>query len=172
MNLADLHTAIETVLRAGLPGVDVQSYPDLGERVGLPLVVLEVSEFSPADDSGTGELSLEATVQARLVIDPTQPGADIAIRQLAVRLAMLVHQGRSFGLPVTPGRLRQIAPDGFRADLDGYLVWLIEWVHELDIGEPEELDMPVFQPVTVLFSVAPAGVPVPPGDYDAFQVPP
>lgn len=172
MNLADLHAAIEAVLRAGLPGVDVQSYPDLGERVGLPLVVLETSEFSPADDSGTGELSLEATVQARLVCDPTQAGAEIAVRQLALRLAMLVYQGRSFSLPVTPARLRQIAPDGFRADLDGYLVWLIEWVHELDIGEPEALDMPVFHPVEVLFSVAPSGVPVPPGDYETLQVPP
>lgn len=172
MNLADLHAAIETVLRAGLPEVDVQSYPDLGERVGLPLVVLEVSEFSPADDTGTGELSLEATVQARLVFDPTQPVAEIAVRQLALRLALLVHQGRNFGLPVTPARLRQIAPDGFRADLDGYLVWLVEWVHELDIGEPEELEMPVFQPVEVLFSAAPSGVPVAPDGYEALPVSP
>jgi len=161
MNLTDLHRAIESTLRAALPGVDVASYPDLAGRVSLPLVVLELSEFEPGTDPGTGELALEAIMQARLVMDPNQTDAELYCRQLAARLAVAVHQARSFCQPVTPARIRQLGPDGFRADLDGYLVWLIEWQHELHIGDPLDLAMPPVRREFVLFAEDEEAVRVP-----------
>lgn len=152
MILADLHSAIESALRTALPGIDIVSYPYLAGRVALPLVVLELSEFESGADPGTGELALEAIFQARLVMDPNQPDAELHCRQLAARLAAAVHRAGAFGQPVTLARIRQIGPDGFRADLDSYLVWLVEWQHELHIGESDDLAMPPVRREFVLFA--------------------
>jgi len=149
-----LHDAIEQRLAAALPEVDVQFYPELGERVSLPLLVLELAEFEPGTDPGTGELALVAIMQARVVCDPTAAKAELAVRQLATRVAAQVHAATTFDQPVTPAKLRQIGPDGFHhAELDGYLVWLVEWVHELDVGEPSDIALPSFVPREVQWSV-------------------
>ncbi|MEQ6290531.1 hypothetical protein ACFPAG_07910 [Vogesella sp. GCM10023246] len=158
-----LHDAIKQRLAAALPDLDVQFYPDLGARVSLPLLVLELAEFDTGTDPGTGELALIATFQARLVCDPNQAGAELAIRQLAAHVAAQVHAATNFGQPVTPAKLRQIGPDGFRADLDGYLVWLVEWVHEMDIGEPSDITLPSFVPREVVWSAD--------GDTEAVTLP-
>lgn len=170
MNLETLHTAIESALTTGLQGVDVRSYPDLQDRVSLPLIVLELSEFEPGEDPGTGELALIATLQARLVLDPTQPAAELHARQLAARLAAVVHQSHGFGQPVTPAKIRQIGPDGFRADLDGYLVWLVEWTHELHVGDPMGIELPAFVPSVIAWGFDPeTGVG---GQYEDVKVTP
>lgn len=149
-----LHDAIEQRLAAALPEVDVQFYPELGERVSLPLLVLELAEFEPGTDPGTGELALVAIMQARVVCDPTAANAELAVRQLATRVAAQVHAATTFDQPVTPAKLRQIGPDGFHhAELDGYLVWLVEWVHELEVGEPSDIALPTFVPREVQWSV-------------------
>ncbi len=149
-----LHDAIEQRLAAALPEVDVQFYPELGERVSLPLLVLELAEFEPGTDPGTGELALVAIIQARVVCDPSAAKAELAVRQLAARVAAQVHAATTFDQPVTPAKLRQIGPDGFHhAELDGYLVWLVEWVHELEVGEPSDIALPSFEPREVQWSV-------------------
>lgn len=151
-----LHDAIEQRLAAALPDLDVRFYPELAERVNLPLLVLELAEFEPGTDPGTGELALVAIMQARVVCDPTATKAELAVRQLATRVAALVHAATTFGQPVTPAKLRQIGPDGFHhAELDGYLVWLVEWVHELDVGEPSDIALPSFVPKTVAWGFDP-----------------
>lgn len=149
-----LHDAIEQRLAAALPDLDVRFYPELAERVSLPLLVLELAEFEPGTDPGTGELALVAIMQARVVCDPTAAKAELAVRQLSTRVAALVHAATTFGQPVTPAKLRQIGPDGFHhAELDGYLVWLVEWVHELEVGEPSDIALPSFVPREVQWSV-------------------
>ncbi|MBI3143818.1 MAG: hypothetical protein HYZ18_00825 [Pseudogulbenkiania sp.] len=167
-----LHDAIEQRLATAMPPLDVRFYPELTERVTLPLLALELSEFEPGTDPGTGELALIATVQARLVMDPTQPDAERAVRQLAVRVGAVVHRSTNFGVPVTPARIRQIGPDGFhRAELDGYLVWLIEWTHELDVGDPEDITLPAIVPREVAWGFEPDTGAGSEGTYETTTVP-
>lgn len=167
-----LHDAIEQRLAGAFPLLDVQFYPNLGERVTLPLLALELSEFEPGTDPGTGELALIAIAQARLVVDPTDPDAERAVRQLAARVGAEVHRSTTFGVPVTPAKIRQIGPDGFhRAELDGYLVWLIEWTHELDVGEPEDITLPAIVPREVAWGFDPETGPGSEGAYETTTVP-
>lgn len=167
-----LHDAIEQRLAERLPLLDVRFYPDLGGRVSLPILALELSEFEPGTDPGTGELALIATVQARLVMDPTGSDAERAVRQLAARVGAEVHRSTTFGVPVTPAKIRQLGPDGFhRAELEGYLVWLIEWTHELDVGDPEDITLPAVVPRVVAWGVDPETGPGNEGAYMVTEVP-
>ncbi|MGQ5522645.1 hypothetical protein ACUHMQ_05210 [Chitinimonas sp. PSY-7] len=166
--ITQLHETIVAHLQSRLPSLQVCAYPDLQARVQLPLLVIELSEFEPGDDPGTGQLALIATMQARLILDPTSPDAELHIRQLAARVGAEIHRAMNFGLPITPARIRQIGPDGFsRAELDGYLIWLIEWVHELDIGEIEDLTLPAISPTQIAWGFEPdVGI----GHADQYEV--
>ncbi|MCG9104274.1 hypothetical protein LH462_11145 [Laribacter hongkongensis] len=141
MDMTTLHSAIETGLSAELPGVDVRSYPDLEGRVSLPLVLVELAELEDGTQPGTGELALVARLEARVVVDPNQRDAELLVRQLACRLAAACHF-KTWGLPIGVARVQSIAPDGFKADLDGYLVWCVTWTHEVHVGDIEEFPMP------------------------------
>lgn len=137
-----LQDAICQQLRQALPGVQVAFYPRLEEDIPhLPLLALEIAEFEPGDDAGTHQLALCPVLQARLVLDPTQPDAEADMPHMAARVALEIHRATNFGLPVSPARIRQIGPDDFKPQLDGYLVWLIEWVHQLDAGVEADLTL-------------------------------
>jgi hypothetical protein len=133
-NLKQLHDAIERGMRNSLPTMErIESYPRIGQRIDTPLIALELSEFEPGHDDGTGEVPLIARMQARIVFDPTVVGAELAVREVAARVALAVHM-ETWGLPITPGRVVQVAEDPFRPQLDAYCVWLVEWTHEFGIG--------------------------------------
>ncbi|MCG9083941.1 hypothetical protein [Laribacter hongkongensis] len=141
MDIATLHAAIEAGLSSALPGIDVLSYPDLAGRVRLPLVLLELAELEDGTPPGTGELALIARLEARVIVDPNQRDAELLVRQLACRLAAACHF-KTWGLPIGLARVQSVAPDGFKADLDGYLVWCVTWTHEIHVGDIEEFPMP------------------------------
>ncbi|WP_186120684.1 hypothetical protein [Burkholderia gladioli] len=138
-NLKQLHDAIEAGLRGRLAGLDrVLAYPEIGKSIETPLVAIELAELEPGHDDGTGHVPLIGRMQARIVVDPLVPGADILVRELSARVLRAVH-GETWGLPITPGKqIGSAAEDPFRPDLDTYLVWLVEWVHEFDLGERVE----------------------------------
>lgn len=140
--IAQLQKTIETRLQAILaPAVGVALYPPLEDGMALPMVVLELDEFAPGTDPGNNQLALVATLQARVILDPNQEDAELRIRQLAARVALEVHRAHGFGLEyVAPAKIRRLVPDGFsRPELEGYLVWLVEWTHEIDIGDEADL---------------------------------
>lgn len=144
LDLAELHDAIERRLAERFPAVQVEFYPDLQRRCSVPLVVLELSEFDDSRSPGDGTVGLVARFEARIVVDPNLPtprAAEIAVRMLAARLAAEINF-QCWGMPIGPAKILAISPDGFRAELDGYLVWMVEWTHEICVGSPEELPMP------------------------------
>jgi hypothetical protein len=133
-NLKALHEAIERDMRVKLPTIKrIEAYPRLGQKIETPLIAIELNEFEPGHDDGTGDVPLIARMQARVVFDPIEEGAELAVREVAARVAMVVH-GNTWELPITPGRVVQVAEDPFRPQLDTYCVWLVEWTHEFGLG--------------------------------------
>ncbi|KVU78245.1 hypothetical protein WK72_30640 [Burkholderia ubonensis] len=133
-NLKQLHDAIEQGLRIKLPAMKrIEAYPRLGQKIETPLIAIELSEFEPGHDDGTDDVPLIARMQARIVFDPIDEGAEMAVREVAARVAMAVHM-QTWDLPITPGKVVQVAEDPFRPQLDTYCVWLVEWTHEFGLG--------------------------------------
>ena len=134
-NLKTLHDAMIAGLRAALPDISpIDAYPRIGRKIPTPSIALELSEMEPGHDPGTGQTSLIGRFQARAICDPLGAHADLAVRELAARIACVVH-AQTWGVPVTPARLVQIGDDPFKPELDAYLVWLVEWTHEFDLGD-------------------------------------
>ncbi|AOJ62785.1 hypothetical protein WJ32_10160 [Burkholderia ubonensis] len=133
-NLKQLHDAIEQGLRVKLPAMKrIEAYPRLGQKIETPLIAIELSEFEPGHDDGTDDVPLIARMQARIVFDPIDEGAELAVREVAARVTMAVHM-QTWDLPITPGKVVQVAEDPFRPQLDTYCVWLVEWTHEFGLG--------------------------------------
>lgn len=142
-NLKTLHDAIEAGLRDKLPGIErIHAYPKIGKAIETPFIAIELGELEPGHDDGTGAVPLVGRMQARVIVDPLVDGAELLVRELSARVLKAIHH-ETWGLPVTPGK--QIGPaseDPFRPDLDTYLVWLVEWVHEFDLGDEIDTPMP------------------------------
>jgi len=131
-----LHTAIEEHLVSSLPeGVYVGVYPRLRKKVSVPAVFIEVQDVTPGEDKGTEQLPVSIRFAARCVIDSAALNAGLSALGLAIDVALYVHQGRRFGQKVSPAKILQIDQDNFDRELLGYLVWRVEWVHEIDLGE-------------------------------------
>ena len=108
-------------------------YPDAREDIIAPAVFLEVANYSVGDDPATGELSLIANIEARIVVDSISENAELACQSLACQIANIAHLN-SFGCNVTPARLSGISRDSFKPDFDTYICWLVEWSHEFHVG--------------------------------------
>lgn len=151
-NLKTLHDAIEAGLRAKLPAIErIHAYPKIGKAIETPFIAIELAELEPGHDNGTDAVPLVGRMQARVIVDPLVDDAELLVRDLSARVLKAIHH-ETWGVPVTPGK--QIGPasvDPFRPDLDTYLVWLVEWVHEFDLGD--EVDSPT-PGRTVLWRVA------------------
>lgn len=136
--LSALHSAIIAHLTAAVPGLALcAAYPVLTGGIVTPAVAVELSEFAPADiDEST--LGVTTRFTAFCLYDPNAPNAEIEVRNLAATVALRLHQGGNFGQDgVRAGRFVQAQPDAFRPDLDGYLVWAVEWEHDVILnGEP------------------------------------
>ncbi|MCL2345250.1 MAG: hypothetical protein FWC58_05315 [Desulfobulbus sp.] len=136
-NLAQLHNAIIAGLRVKLPGaVYIGAYPVIERRITLPSVVVELDEMEPGTDPGTSETALIGRFQARAIVDPNVKQADLQVRELAALIAVAITH-ETWGLPIGVAKLTQIGPDGFKPELDGYLVWVVEWTHEFHLGKVE-----------------------------------
>ncbi|QDQ28301.1 hypothetical protein FNU76_19180 [Chitinimonas arctica] len=135
-NLGQLHEAIVAGLRTklGPAAKTVEAYPDIGRRIDIPAVFLELSEFEAGTDPGTSETALVVHIQARVVVDPNQRQAYLLVRELAARIAVAI-QHENWGLPIGLATLLQAGEDAMKPELDSYLVWLVEWTHEIHLGK-------------------------------------
>lgn len=136
-----LHTVIVEHLQDNFGELlQVDAYPKPGENLSLPAGLVELEELKPtADQPGGDQDVLDAWIVVRLVFDPNEKGAAVAMRQLAAEMGISL---RRMCRPI-PGhgqiRLRRVGDDQFRPDLDGYLVWCVEVSVALRFGceEPE-----------------------------------
>lgn len=134
---------LESIKNTVLKNEQIQScliYPNPRGEVVAPAVFLEITNYGIGDDPATGELSLTANLEARVVIDSTIDNAaiadhasEISCQSLACEIANLIHLN-SFGCEVSPAKLSGITRDFFKPDFDMYICWLIEWSQEFYIG--------------------------------------
>lgn len=132
----DLHQAICTKLKEEIPAIQTcEIYPAIRKELLAPAVFVELSGFEKGHDPGTEELALKARFEARIVIDSTVENAPIIIRTLATEVARVVNKNTWNVENVSPGEFISAEVDGFRPELDAYLVWLVEWTHEVHAGK-------------------------------------
>ncbi|UPA54498.1 hypothetical protein MWH06_04020 [Wolbachia pipientis] len=136
MNFKDLHNAICNKLKEEIPAIQTcEVYPAIRKELIAPAVFVELASLESGRDPGTEELALRAKFEARVVIDSTVENAPIIIRTLAAEVAKVVNKNTWNVKNVSPGEFISAEVDGFRPELDAYLVWLVEWVHYLHLGE-------------------------------------
>ncbi len=70
-----------------------------------------------------------------MVVDSTVENASIIVRSLAAEVARVVNKNTWNVKNVSPGEFISGGGDDFRPELDAYLVWMVDWVHELHLGK-------------------------------------
>ncbi|WP_374699402.1 hypothetical protein [Wolbachia endosymbiont (group A) of Limnophora tigrina] len=136
MNWKDLHDKICTKLKEEIPLIQIcEIYPAIRKELVAPAVFVELSGFEKGHDPGTEELALRARFEARIVIDSTIENAAIIVRTLAAEVARVVNKNTWNVKNVSPGEFISGGGDDFRPELDAYLVWMVDWVHELHVGQ-------------------------------------
>lgn len=149
-SLDQLYQAIEQHLATELPGVRaVSAWPKIEDRIALPAVFLEMAEFEPGTDIGTGETTLVCKFEARIVVDPIQRHHHQQVVQLATQLALIL-RAQTWGLEVEPAVFIQAGQDWTRPELDGYTVWLVEWDQQIYLG-PQQWPWPDEPPGSLWF---------------------
>lgn len=136
MNWKDLHNAICTTLKKEIPAIQTcEVYPAIRKELIAPAVFVELSSFEKGNDHGTEELALKARFEARIMIDSTIENAAIIVRTLAAEVARVVNKNTWNVKNVSPGEFISAEIDGFRPELDAYLVWIVDWSHQLHLGK-------------------------------------
>ncbi|WP_338405928.1 hypothetical protein [Wolbachia endosymbiont (group A) of Longitarsus flavicornis] len=136
MILTELHKAICRMLKKEIPAIKTcEVYPTIRREIVAPAVFVELSSLEQGKDPGTEELALKARFEARVVVDGTVEDYSVVVRELAAAVAKVVNKNTWNVENVSPGEFISAEIDGFRPELDAYLVWMVEWVHELHLGE-------------------------------------
>ncbi|WP_143689925.1 hypothetical protein [Wolbachia endosymbiont of Nilaparvata lugens] len=136
MNFKDLHQAICTKLKEEISAIQAcEIYPSIRKELLAPAVFVELASLEPGKDAGTEELALKARFEARVVVDSTVENASIIVRSLATEVARVVNKNTWNVKNVSPGEFISGGGDDFRPELDAYLVWLVEWFHEVHVGK-------------------------------------
>ena len=147
-----LYQAIEQQIQQHLPGVQTVSFwPDIQNHIPLPAVFLDIGEIEPGQETGSGKTALTLPFEARLVVDVLCADHYRQAVQLATQLAVLL-RAQYWGLPVQPAQLQRSAQDWTRPELDGYIVWLVEWTQGIYLGE-EAWPWPDQPPGSLLVSI-------------------
>ncbi|RON26584.1 hypothetical protein [Pseudomonas lini] len=162
-SLDQLYQAIEQHLVSNLSGIKaVSAWPNIKDRIALPVVFLEMAEMEPGVDIGTGETSLICRFEARIIVDPIRPKHCQQAAHLAAQLAVLLRL-QAWGLAVEPAEFVQATQDWTKPELDGYVVWLVEWTHQIYLGV-EEWPWADEPSGSLLINVEPGDGPVHPED--------
>ena len=130
----DLHQKICTTLKEEIPAIQTcEVYPTIRREIIAPAVFVELVSLEPGKDPGTEELALKARFEARVIVDGRN--SSVVVRELAAEIARVVNRNTWGVENISPGEFLSSEVDDFKPELDAYLVWLVEWTHELHIGE-------------------------------------
>ncbi|WP_264706148.1 hypothetical protein [Wolbachia endosymbiont (group A) of Ancistrocerus nigricornis] len=136
MNWQDLHQAICSTLKEEIPAIQTcEIYPSIRKELVAPAVFVELSGFKKGHDPGTEELALKARFEARIVVDGTVEYSLLVVRSLAAEVARVVNKNTWNVKNISPAEFLSAEPDGFRPELDAYLVWMVDWSHQLHLGK-------------------------------------
>lgn len=155
LQLNTLYATIEQVIRERLPGLEFVAFWPAGlPVVPLPAVLLEMPEFEPGTEDGTGRTALVARFEARCVVGSEVDEPEKQANHMATQLAVLL-RGQQWQLEgVEAAELVQATQDWTKPELDGYIVWVVEWTQPIKLGA-EQWPWPDNPPATLTF--VPAG---------------
>ncbi|WP_341823226.1 hypothetical protein [Wolbachia endosymbiont (group A) of Clivina fossor] len=132
----NLHQAICNKLREEIPAIQTcEMYRAVRREIIAPAVFVELVSLEPGKDPGTEELALRARFEARVVVDGTVEDSQVVVRSLAAEVARVVNKNTWDVENVSAGEFISAGGDDFRPELDAYLVWMVEWVHEIHVGK-------------------------------------
>ncbi|MFJ3259847.1 hypothetical protein ACIPK7_06295 [Pseudomonas sp. NPDC086581] len=138
LTLDAFYGAVEQHIARHLPGIQqVRFWPQVGDALALPAILLEIAEFEPGTDLGTGQTTLECRCEARIVVAPEQPDATRQAAQLSTQLAVLLRTQTWNLEEVEPAQFQSAEQDYSRPELDNYLTWRVEWSQVLHLGAEE-----------------------------------
>lgn len=135
--LDGLYAAIERHIAETIPALRyVGTMPDHLECLATPAVVIELAEWEPGPDQGTGQVGVEVRFEARVIVageeDHSLRMAAFAAAQLTVLLRL-----QTWGVVAEPASFVRAAQDWTRPELDGYAVWVVEWTQVIYLGVEE-----------------------------------
>ena len=137
--LSAIHTAIVDRLKADLGvGVFCEAYPALERKITLPAALVELDEVEPAN-FGQDEFGIYPRFIVYCIVDHTLPTAYLDVRNLAIKVAARVWQEEDFGVDDVRSvvEIIRIGEDSLRPDLEGYMVWSVEFQVGLVVGEKQ-----------------------------------
>jgi len=142
--LSAIHTAIVDRLTPDLPGVTCATYPKLTRKIDIPAALVELDEIEP-ENFGVDEFGIAARFIVYCIIDHTTVDAELVVRNLAMKVAARVWQEEDFGVDAVRSKVEiiRIGDDSLNPDLEGYLVWSVEFEVGLAVGETEWSNNPV-----------------------------
>lgn len=134
-----LHAAITAQLQAAFPDLKtVEFYRALeDEGIATPALLLEMSEAepSPDDDAGSEQAPFRLRFEARVVMQGRTPSQRQEMRKLATSLATWLWRRRWAGLPADACQVIACEPDEFAPVVEKFVVWRVEWVQLVFLGE-------------------------------------
>lgn len=144
VTLDAVHAAIVAKIAAQYPTVHtVAAYRLDRKSLPLPAILVELTEMeaAPAGDAldpGTGQLSVWARFEARVILGFRTTNAKLEVRKLAAALAQYVHLNR-WGVPVGPAEVIGCYEDDFgqvgaNGELEQFEIWRVEWRQVIHIG--------------------------------------
>jgi hypothetical protein len=133
--LDELHRALTQGI-SNIAGIrQCAPFPRRMDRVELPAVFLDLVELEPGTDPGTGELALITHWEARIVVAELQSDALKIHYSLAVAIMQWLRSHDFPQVNVGKAELKQAAPDHFAPEMQGHDVWLVEWTHQVRLGD-------------------------------------
>ncbi|AZE46995.1 hypothetical protein C4K04_1303 [Pseudomonas chlororaphis] len=159
-----LYAAIEEHITRTLPALAfVGTMPDRLDHIAIPAVVIELVEWEPGPDPGTGEVGVEARFEARVIVAGEEEHSLRIAAFSAAQLTVLLRM-QTWGVEVEPAKFVRAAQDWTRPELDGYAVWVVEWTQVIYLGE-EEWPWPNQPPGSLVWGFVPDTGPGSEGNY-------
>ena len=126
--------------------------------VGLPAILLDLSEFEPTPSDGllTEQLSVNLRMTAYIVYATNYPRVQSALRTKTAEIAQFIHFNQKFNSPVNPAIIERIEPEyDVNEQSSRFHCWAIEWYHEA-VLEKSTFDVPLFKPTEMKVSIFPS----------------
>lgn len=149
VDIAALHEAIKTTLRAALPTTGAGAVPTIdyygrqGERIAVPAVFFELTAIVPggeSDDIGTEQFNAGLEFSAYVLVSYKDGDikAKLAVRALVARVLAVVNRNRWGLTRITAATVNGAFPDQFSSGPGGqgsgvqhsYETWRIDWTQE------------------------------------------
>ncbi|WP_294348481.1 hypothetical protein [Prosthecochloris sp.] len=152
--LTELHTELIGYLSEKLTGVTVEAFtPAIKTRraTSLPGCLIEMNSIEPSSDFGNARdrSRVYLNFEALILVDPNLPNAWVELKEFAGMAWWALRDWIPQTANLGPINLKHAGEDAFKPDLDGYLVWSIEWEQEAYLNYSEEEVLPLITKITI-----------------------